>query len=372
MNVDFFNLPDITSSMSEGADIKVIGVGGGGSNAVNRMIEVGIEGVEFIVVNTDIQALSRSKAKVKIQIGKKLTKGLGSGGNPEIGRKAAEEDLEKIAEVIQGADMVFVTAGMGGGTGTGAAPIVAKVAKEKGILTVGVVTKPFMFEGRRRMIQAEMGIKQLKENVDSLIVIPNQKLMEVYKQDLPLTEAFKLADEILRQGVQGITEIITKPGLINVDFADVKSIMKDSGTALMGMGEATGENRAIEAASKAINNPLLETSIKGAKGVIVYVVGGNNMTLHEVYQANDLIHQAADENANIIFGAVIDEAIKDKIMITVIATGLDRDVVNKPTTPINTKITAKEILKKVNTDKESDNATENMDFDIFDVPPSMR
>ncbi len=306
-----------------GAEIRVIGVGGGGNNALNRMIEAGLNGVKFIAVNTDLQALNLSKAPVKLQIGDKLTKGLGAGANPEIGRKAAEEDRDKIAEVLKGADMIFITAGMGGGTGTGASPIIAEVAKELGILTVGVVTKPFLFEGRKRMLQAEEGISLLREKVDALIVIPNDKLLDVADKNTPLLEAFRMADDVLRQGVQGISDLITIPGLINVDFADVETIMKEAGSALMGVGYGKGENRALEAAKAAISSPLLESSIEGAKGILLNISGGPDLTLKEVHDAADLITKVADKDANIIFGAVIKEDMSDEIMITVIATGFD-------------------------------------------------
>ncbi len=305
------------------ARIKVIGVGGGGSNAVNRMIEAGLQGVEFIAVNTDAQALARSMAPHKIQIGEKLTRGLGAGANPEIGMKAAEESREALQQALRGADMVFVTAGMGGGTGTGAAPVVAAVSRELGALTVGVVTKPFTFEQRRRMLQAEKGIANLKENVDTIITIPNDRLLQVVDKNMPILQAFKVADDVLRQGVQGISDLIAVPGLINLDFADVKTIMMQTGSALMGIGQATGENRAVEAAKQAILSPLLETSIEGAKGVLLSVTGGVNLSLHEVNKSAELISQAADPDANFIFGAVIDEKLQDEIRVTVIATGFD-------------------------------------------------
>lgn len=305
------------------ATIKVVGVGGGGNNAVNRMIEHGVEGVEFIAVNTDAQALNLSKAELKLQIGGKLTRGLGAGANPEIGKKAAEESREQLEEVLQGADMIFVTAGMGGGTGTGAAPIIAQVAKEQGALTVGVVTRPFSFEGRRRSTQAISGIDALKSSVDTLIVIPNDRLLEIVDKNTPMLEAFREADNVLRQGVQGISDLIAKPGLINVDFADVKTIMYDKGSALMGIGVATGESRAAEAAKKAISSPLLETSVDGAHGILMNITGGTNLSLFEVQEAADLVTSAADEEVNVIFGSVINENLKDEIVVTVIATGFD-------------------------------------------------
>ncbi|TDA70485.1 MAG: cell division protein FtsZ [Clostridia bacterium] len=306
------------------ASIKVIGVGGGGSNAVNRMITAGLKGVSFISVNTDLQALRLSLAELQLQIGAKLTKGLGAGANPEIGRAAAEESREEIHKALQGGDMVFVTGGMGGGTGTGAAPIVAEVAKELGALTVGVVTRPFSFEGRKRANQAEAGIQDLREKVDTLIVIPNDRLLQVVDRQTSITEAFRIADDVLRQGVQGISDLIAVPGLINLDFADVKTIMLNTGSALMGIGRASGEKRAVEAARMAISSPLLETSIEGARGVLLNITGGSNLGLFEVNEAAEIIASSADPEANIIFGAVIDETLDDEIRVTVIATGFDR------------------------------------------------
>jgi cell division protein FtsZ len=310
-------------NMDQLATIKVIGVGGGGSNAVNRMIEHGVQGVEFICVNTDAQALNLSKAPVKMQIGTKLTRGLGAGANPDIGKKAAEESREQIEEALSGADMVFVTAGMGGGTGTGAAPVVAEIAKELGALTVGVVTRPFTFEGRKRSTQAVGGISVFKEKVDTLIVIPNDRLLEIVDKNTPMLEAFREADNVLRQGVQGISDLIAVPGLINLDFADVKTIMTERGSALMGIGVGTGENRAAEAAKKAISSPLLETSIDGAKGVLMNITGGANLSLYEVNEAADIVSSASDPEVNMIFGSVINEELKDEILVTVIATGFD-------------------------------------------------
>ncbi|MBO8136634.1 MAG: cell division protein FtsZ [Desulfotomaculum sp.] len=314
---------DLELELDQYANIKVIGVGGGGNNAVNRMIEAELKGVEFIAVNTDAQALQLSKSTHKIQIGSKLTKGLGAGANPEIGKKAAEESREEIQEALKGADMVFVTAGMGGGTGTGAAPVVAQVAKEIGALTVGVVTKPFTFEGRKRLTQADAGIKELKDKVDTLITIPNDRLLQVIDKHTSIVEAFRIADDVLRQGVQGISDLIAVPGLINLDFADVKTIMKDTGSALMGIGTASGENRAQEAAKAAISSPLLETSIEGARGVLLNITGGSSLGLFEVNEAAEIIAQAADPEANIIFGAVIDEAMNEDVRVTVIATGFE-------------------------------------------------
>src|SRR5690554_1294256 len=288
------------------------------------MIEHGLKGVDFISVNTDKQALYVSQATQKIQIGEKLTKGLGAGANPEIGQKAAEESKDDIAQILKGADMVFITAGMGGGTGTGAAPIVAEIARELGILTVGVVTKPFIFEGKQRMINAEMGINDLKSRVDTLVTIPNDRLLQVVEKRTSMLEAFRIADDVLRQGVQGISDLIAVPGLINLDFADVKTIMKDAGSALMGIGSSSGENRAVESAQAAISSPLRETSIEGAKGVLLNITGGSSLGLFEVNEAAELVTQTADPDANIIFGAVINEELKDELRITVIATGFDK------------------------------------------------
>ncbi|MBI5494230.1 MAG: cell division protein FtsZ [Deltaproteobacteria bacterium] len=320
---------------SQGANIKVVGVGGGGCNAVKTMIQCGLEGVEFIIANTDIQALTANPAPVKIQIGQNLTKGLGAGANPEIGREAALEDRDRIEELLQGADMVFVTAGMGGGTGTGGAPVIAQIARDMGILTVGVVTKPFMFEGNRRRRQAEEGIASLKSAVDTLITIPNQRLVALAQPGTSILDSFKMADDVLLQAVAGISELITVHGMINVDFADVKTIMKDQGLALMGTGKARGDKRALEAAHMAISSPLLEDiSIDGATGILINITGGNNLTLVEVNAAASLIQEAADDDANIIFGAVIDETMDDEIKMTVIATGFERAGARRqPATP---------------------------------------
>ena len=306
------------------ATIKVVGVGGAGNNGVNRMIEAGVKSVEFIAVNTDRQALNMSKATKKIQIGEKLTRGLGAGANPEIGKCSAEESKADIAVALKGADMVFVTAGMGGGTGTGAAPIVAEVSKEMGVLTVAVVTKPFPFEGKRRMMQAENGIEELKQNVDTLIIIPNEKLLQVVEKQTSITQAFEKSDDVLKQGVQGISDLITIPGLVNLDFADVKAIMLDAGIAHIGIGRASGEHRSQEAARQAIHSPLLETSIEGAGGVLINVTGGKDLGLLEINEAAELVQKSVDPEANIIFGAVIDENIQDEIIITVIATGFSK------------------------------------------------
>ncbi|EKZ4805688.1 cell division protein FtsZ [Listeria monocytogenes] len=307
------------------ATIKVIGVGGGGNNAVNRMIEHGVQGVEFISVNTDAQALNLAKAETKLQIGTKLTRGLGAGAVPEIGKKAAEESREQIEEALKGSDMVFVTAGMGGGTGTGAAPVIAQIAKEMGALTVGVVTRPFGFEGPKRTKQALTGTEAMKEAVDTLIVIPNDRLLQIVDKNTPMLEAFREADNVLRQGVQGISDLIAVPGLINLDFADVKTIMTNRGSALMGIGIATGENRAAEAAKKAISSPLLETSVDGAKGVLMNITGGSNLSLYEVQEAAEIVSSASDEDVNMIFGSVINDELKDELIVTVIATGFDEE-----------------------------------------------
>ena len=305
------------------ATLKVIGVGGGGNNAVNRMIDHGMNNVEFISINTDGQALNLSKASSKIQIGEKLTRGLGAGANPEIGKKAAEESREQIEDAIQGADMVFVTAGMGGGTGTGAAPVVAKIAKEMGALTVGVVTRPFSFEGRKRQTQAAAGVESMKASVDTLIVIPNDRLLDIVDKSTPMMEAFKEADNVLRQGVQGISDLIAVSGEVNLDFADVKTIMSNQGSALMGIGVSSGENRAIEAAKKAISSPLLETSIVGAQGVLMNITGGESLSLFEAQEAADIVQDAADEDVNMIFGTVINPELQDELVVTVIATGFN-------------------------------------------------
>lgn len=312
------------------ANIKVIGVGGGGGNAVNRMIASDVSGVEFWSINTDAQALTNTYAAKRLQIGQKLTRGLGAGGNPAIGQKAAEESRDEIATALEGADLVFITAGMGGGTGTGAAPIVAEIAKEMGALTVGVVTRPFVFEGRRRTGQAEQGVEALQSRVDTLIVIPNDKLLQVISEQTPVQEAFRFADDILRQGVQGISDIITIPGLVNVDFADVRAIMADAGSALMGIGIGSGKSRAREAANAAISSPLLESSIEGARGVVFNITGGQDLTLHEVNAAAETIYEVVDPNANIIFGAVIDEKLQGEIRITVIATGFSAEAPSSP------------------------------------------
>ena len=316
---------EFDETVGQGAKIRVVGVGGGGGNAVNTMIELGLRGVDFIATNTDLQALEMNRAHTKIQLGQNITRGLGSGGDPEVGRRSAIEDRERMREVLGGADMVFVTAGMGGGTGTGAAPILAEIGRETGALTVGVVTKPFLFEGKVRMRQAEEGIQQLKRCVDTLITIPNQRLLNVVGKNTRLRDAFKKADEVLHNAVKGISDTITVSGLINVDFADVRTIMSEMGMALMGEGIARGDNRAVDAAQRAISSPLLEDiSIDGARGMLVNVTAGNDLTLHEVHEAISLIQESAHPDANIIFGAVIDESMEEEIRITVIATGIGR------------------------------------------------
>jgi cell division protein FtsZ len=314
----------VDSGTSYLAVIKVVGIGGGGTNAVNRMINSGLSGVEFIAVNTDAQSLQMTDADMKIHIGEKLTRGLGAGADPKLGMEAAEESKAEIEEALKGADMVFVTAGKGGGTGTGAAPVVAKLAREAGALTVGVVTRPFAFEGRRRSTYAEEGIKRLKENVDSLIIIPNDRLLQVADKRTSMMEAFKMADDVLRKGVQGITDLITVPGLINLDFADVRTIMQNSGSALMGIGESSSENRGAEAAKTAISSPLLEASIEGATGIILNITGGQDLGLFEVNEAAEIVHNAAHQDANLIFGAVVDETYGERVSVTVIATGFDQ------------------------------------------------
>jgi len=355
------------SKMIDGtATIKVIGVGGAGNNAVNRMIEAEIKGVEFIAVNTDRQALQKSKAPTKIQIGEKITRGLGAGANPDIGAQAAEESRSEIGEALRGADMVFVTAGMGGGTGTGAASIVAGTAKEMGILTIAVVTKPFTFEGKKRLAQAERGVESLKGKVDSLVVIPNDKLLQIIDRKTSIVEAFKMADDVLRQGVQGISDLIAIEGLVNLDFADVKTIMLNRGMAHMGIGRASGENRAEDAAKQAIQSPLLETSIEGARGVIINITGGSDLGLQEINTAAELVQRSVDPEANIIWGSVIDESLGDEIVITVIATGFETEA---PLTSIGVEsLVSKAWDKKVNsipTSTESNNSSSDLDIPSF-------
>lgn len=347
------------------AKIKVIGVGGAGNNAVNRMVEARVKGVEFIAVNTDKQALALSKAPTKIQIGEKLTRCLGAGGDPNIGEKAAEESREEIANALKGADMVFVTAGMGGGTGTGAAPIVAQVAKELGILTVAVVTRPFTFEGKRRAQNAERGMSNLKERVDTLVAIPNDRLLQVAERKTSMIDAFTMSDEVLRQGVQGISDLIAVPGLINLDFADVKTIMFDTGMAHMGIGRASGENRAEDAAKQAINSPLLESSIEGARGVLLSIAGGPDLGIFEVNTAAELVQKSIDPEANIIFGAVIDENMGDEISVTVIATGFDKDRVPLSSVMVD-KVLDRAFEKTVTPEVKTDNINE------LDIPAFLR
>jgi len=321
------------TTLDGAARIVVLGIGGGGSNAVNRMIQSGVRGVEFVAINTDTQALARSEAGTRIRIGEKLTRGLGAGGLPAVGEKAAEESAEQIAELVRDADMVFIAAGLGGGTGSGAAPIIAQISKETGALTVGVVTRPFTFEGRQRAKNADEGIVQLRERVDTLISIPNDRLLQVIDRKTTLEQAFMEVDDVLRQGIQGISELITEPGLINLDFADVKSIMQDSGGALMAIGRGTGDTRAQDAARMAISSPLLDVSMDGAKGVLLNITGGTDLALSEINEAADVVAQAADPEANIIFGAVIDPRLDNEIKITVIATGFDLSALRQPRTP---------------------------------------
>ncbi len=355
---------ELNYMMDGTATIKVIGVGGAGNNAVNRMIEAGIRNVEFIAVNTDRQTLNESKASAKIQIGEKLTRGLGAGANPDIGLQAAEESRAEIAEVLKGADMVFVTAGMGGGTGTGAAPIVATTAKEMGILTIGVVTKPFTFEGKKRLAQAERGVASLKGKVDTLVVIPNDKLLQVIDRKTSMIEAFRMADDVLRQGVQGISDLISVPGVINLDFADVRTIMLDQGMAHMGIGSASGENRAEDAAKQAIQSPLLETSIEGARGIIINITGGSDMGLHEANTAAELVQRSADPEANIIFGTVIDDAMGDEIQITVIATGFEKEEEKRSTSQYENIVADAWRKRSASTTAASNSDSNGNDLDI--------
>src|SRR5690625_3288186 len=364
------------------ATIKVIGVGGGGNNAVNRMIEHGVEGVEFIAVNTDAQALNMSNAEVKMQIGDKLTRGLGAGANPEVGKKAAEESKDQIEEALNGADMVFVTAGKGGGTGTGAAPVIAQIAKDSGALTVGVVTRPFSFEGARRSRQAAAGIDALKASVDTLIVIPNDRLLEIVDKNTPMLEAFREADNVLRQGVQGISDLIAKPGLIKVDFADVKTIMADKGSDLMGIGVVNGESRAAEAAKKAISSTLLETSIDGAQGILMNISGGENLSLFEVQEAADLVTSAADSEVNVIFCNVINENLKEEVIVTVIATGFDEtqhqennqpEKINRQKSyPKNQEVQDKESKPQNTKEEPEDKESKYQEDDTLDIHTFLR
>ena len=368
----FWRLQLVVPPQNYLAVIKVIGAGGGGVNAVNRMIEAGLKGVEFIGVNTDAQALLMSDADVKLDIGRELTRGLGAGSDPEVGRRAAEEHHDEIHEAIKGADMVFITAGEGGGTGTGSAPVIAEIAKSQGALTIGVVTRPFSFEGRRRSVQAENGIQQLKERVDTLIVIPNDRLLSVASDKTTMLNAFKMADEVLLQGVQGITDLITIPGLINTDFADVKMILHDAGSALMGIGYGSGNGRAATAARQAISSPLLEASIEGARGILFNISGGSDTGIFEVNEAAEIIRGVAHPDANIIFGAVIDDAMGDELRVTVIAAGFDRwdDKREKP------KGDGPKLTKVPNpADDIFSSANDGLDFDDddeFDVPSFLK
>jgi cell division protein FtsZ len=373
---------DFSDELRDGAKIKVIGVGGGGGNAVNRMIAADVKGVDFLVANTDAQALQASNAPLKIQLGTKLTKGLGSGGNPEIGRRAALEDTEKLIEALEGADMVFVTTGLGGGTGTGGAPIVASLARELGALTVAVVTKPFAFEGKRRMLQAEQGLAELSQGVDTVICIPNERLMQFVDKGTSFFEAFRIADDILRQGVQGISDIITITGIINRDFADIKAIMEGMGYAVMGTAVASGENRAVEATNRAMASPLLEdASINGAHGILLNITGSNKLTLYEVHEASTIVQKAAAENANIIFGAVHDESMGDAVKVTVIATGIKSEKMGiKPLSALSPALrTAQQSVKNMMAKKEklpveaqTPNVTKEIQEDDLDVPAFIR
>ncbi len=363
---------ELNYMMDGTATIKVIGVGGAGNNAVNRMIEAGIRNVEFIAVNTDRQTLNESKASSKIQIGEKLTRGLGAGANPDIGAQAAEESKAEIAEILKGADMVFVTAGMGGGTGTGAAPVVAATAKEMGILTIGVVTKPFTFEGKKRLSQAERGIASLKGKVDTLVVTPNDKLLQVIDRKTSMIEAFRMADDVLRQGVQGISDLISVPGVINLDFADVRTVMLNQGIAHMGIGSASGENRAEDAAKQAIQSPLLETSIEGARGIIINITGGSDMGLHEANTAAELVQRSADPEANIIFGTVIDDSMGDELQITVIATGFEKEEERRAGSPYDNIVA--DTWRKRNTAStiSSSNSSNDNNSNDLDIPTFLR
>ena len=355
------------------AVIRVVGVGGGGCNAVNRMIESGLTGVEFVAVNTDAQALLMSDADIKLDIGRDLTRGLGAGSDPDIGRQAAVEHADEIEQTLNGSDMVFITAGEGGGTGTGAAPIVAEIARECGALTIGVVTRPFMFEGRRRAVQADAGIQDLKERVDTQIVIPNDRLLSVTNENTTMVDAFQMADDVLQEGVQGITTLITTPGLINTDFADVRMIMSNAGSALMGIGRAHGDNRSENAARQAVSSPLLEASIEGARGILLNVTASSELGLHEVRDAADVIHDVAHPDANIIFGTVIDDAMGEEIRITVIAAGFDRwDDGIAGSTRSSTSISANEITDIFDAEDHQEIPLDIDDDDEFDVPSFLK
>jgi len=362
-----------TTDVEGFAQIKVIGVGGGGSNAINRMVAEGIRGVEFIAVNTDSQALLMSNAPQRIRIGDKLTRGLGCGGNPSLGDKAAEESREDIYNVLQGADMVFITAGIGGGTGTGAAPVIAEISKEVGALTIGVVTRPFSFEGSRRRAVAEEGMERLKEKVDTLIVIPNDRLLDIVDKKATIQSAFRMADEVLRQGIQGISELITVPGLINLDFADVKAIMSEGGSALMAVGRARGDNRAAEAAQQAITSSLLDVTIEGARGILFNVRGGEDLGLLEVNEAAEIVRKAAHPDCNLIFGAVIDPEMKDEIQITVIATGFDGTVRQRQQTVTNAlKPATSPVAPNIPSSKVVNFTGRSFDNEDLDIPAFMR
>ena len=350
--------------------IKVVGVGGGGTNAVNRMVDAGLRGVELIAVNTDAQALQMCDADVKIHIGSKITRGLGAGANPDIGYQAAVESKDELRDALKGADMVFVTAGKGGGTGTGAAPVIAELAKELGALTVGVVTRPFAFEGKRRSQQAAAGIIELSDKVDTLIVIPNDRLLEVVERRTSVMDAFKVADDVLRQGVQGITDLITVPGLINLDFADVRTIMKDAGSALMGIGTASGESRAVDAARAAISSPLLEASVEGARGILLNITGGPDLGLFEINEAAEIIASAADKDCNIIFGAVIDPTFGDEIRVTVVATGFDR--IADAEAPVRSESVEREPVSKAPFFPADTKPSFTVDDDVLDIPSFLR
>jgi cell division protein FtsZ len=373
---------DFSDELRVGAKLKVIGVGGGGGNAVNHMIEAGVTGVDFLVANTDAQALRSSRAPVKIQLGAKLTKGLGAGANPEIGRRAALEDTDKVIDALEGADMVFVTAGLGGGTGSGGAPIVASLSRELHALTVAVVTKPFAFEGKRRMVQAETGLAELSQSVDTVICIPNERLMQFVDKDTSFFEAFRKADDVLRQAVQGISDIITITGMINRDFADIKTIMEGMGYAVMGTAEAVGENRAVEATNRAIASPLLEDgSINGAQGILLNITGSSKLTLYEVHEASSIVQKAAAENANIIFGAVLNESMGDAVKVTVIATGIksERYGIKPLSGPSMAARTAQQSVRtalakkeKLPVEQEPPEMTAEIPKDDFDVPAFLR
>jgi len=363
----------VASPQNYQAVIKVVGVGGGGCNAVNRMIESGLTGVEFVAVNTDAQALLMSDADIKLDIGRDLTRGLGAGSDPDIGRQAAVEHADEIEQTLNGSDMVFITAGEGGGTGTGAAPIVAEIARECGALTIGVVTRPFLFEGRRRAVQADAGIQELKERVDTQIVIPNDRLLSVTNENTTMVDAFQMADDVLQEGVQGITTLITTPGLINTDFADVKMIMSNAGSALMGIGRAHGDNRSENAARQAVSSPLLEASIEGARGILLNVTASSELGLHEVRDAADVIHDVAHPDANIIFGTVIDDAMGEEIRITVIAAGFDRwDDGIAGSTRSSTSISANEITDIFDAEDHQEIPLDIDDDDEFDVPSFLK